>query len=261
MAKGMMFSITLFLLSSLLLALSIIIFNNTQATELRATEFGSTTKIIDLSSSIESSISEIYLSTSGINVEIFNNTVNITEELPNNNTAQLQENLKNFKNFVENQSNIIKLNLNNTNLTIVPTNIMYYGNGSTRLITNPDSADKITLTLDVKNNTIGQITWGNYNAGQKELRIIYKNSTTQIESSNQVDLSSDLQVTLASGSRTDVIITNTNQLSIVLQSNLNNVQVKTSIQLDKIAHAAISDYSTIDYSSLGITKTFKPIIM
>ena len=109
--RGILFSLGLMLLSSVILLLAVLIFHNAQKAEEIIGKLIVLDRVYDLDNSIQKSVSDIFMIKSGISINITNNSVFFEEILPNDNLELLNSSMFGFKNFVEN-------NISNINLTI-----------------------------------------------------------------------------------------------------------------------------------------------
>lgn len=264
MGKGIMFSITMVLVSSLLLIISVIMLNNSNATELRSMEFGIASNINDMSSSIEKSISDIFLG-SEISISSSGNMVNISEPLPGSNLSLINGSLHGFKSFVESESENIIVNLDSLDIIILPSSARYAHNNSlTRIINNFNESKDAILTFDMNNNSVGSINWLSSVSGDNSLTVIYKNSSTSVVSSKLVDFSKGLSIELKSTLREDFTVEkDSGDLIIEYKNNAGAVNLGTSIILKNnvLASAAMGSYVLIDHDAVGISKIFYPRIV
>src|SRR3989338_4964714 len=264
MGKGVMFSITMVLVSSLLLVISAIMLNNSNAAELRSMEFGIASSINDISGSIEKSISDIF-SDSGLSVSGSGNAVNISESLPSSNLSSVNESLNDFKSFVESESGNVAINIDSLDIIVLPSSIRYVQNSSlTRLINNFNESKDAVFTFNMNNNSVGSINWLSFSSGSNSLTIVYKNSSTIVVSSKLVDFNKDLSIDLKSGSREDFAIEkDSDDLVIKYKNNAGAVNLGASITLNNniLANAAMGSYVIIDHSAVGVSKIFYPRIV
>ena len=126
--RGILFSLGLMLLSSVILLLAVLIFHNAQKAEEIIGKLIVLDRVYDLDNSIQKSVSDIFMIKSGISINITNNSVFFEEILPNDNLELLNSSMFGFKNFVEN--NISNINLTITNveelpLIVIPQRITY----------------------------------------------------------------------------------------------------------------------------------------
>jgi len=82
MKKGVLLTIGMLFLSSIVLSLAVMLFHNTQGTENRFAELSLYDRLYDLDSSIQRGFKEIFTRNSGVTLTIENNLVTITETLP-----------------------------------------------------------------------------------------------------------------------------------------------------------------------------------
>lgn len=202
-----MFTITFFLLGTVLLALAFLIFNISQSTERRATEFAINNRVNDLSTSVSKSLSDTFIAQSGINISIVNTTLSIQELVPNPRLTNYSNTVNNFKSFVESREPYVYINnanINSTRLIITPINSTFYNELTgddieKRYITNFVNVNNITFSIYRSDIPVVAIFWEEYTAGPTSVTAIFRNDTTTITRTRNADLTKKFRVTFYPG--------------------------------------------------------------
>lgn len=188
--KGMVFSISMLIIGGLILAFAILIYNQSANSELQANEINLVNRAYDLSSSVGQGIKTIFTNTQPIKIQIENTNNNysiiISESIPNTNMTDFITQINQFKGFIENDTETIKINTNSIEefpILISPYSITYQKseiNNSNIEILNPTSQSNyknIEFTLTVQNPS--SFNWAS-SGGTIPVKITLKNSTKTI---------------------------------------------------------------------------------
>lgn len=161
MKKAMLLTLGMLLLSSLVFALAILLFHNTQGTENRFAELRLYDRLYDLDSSIQRGFKEIFTRNSGITLILGNDTVTLTETLPH--SSNFADETEAFSDYLEETYNIDPaVTISDSALTIIKNELPIYVMPHNILIEHssfPNGNLEITPTnLNVKNYSISLTT-------------------------------------------------------------------------------------------------------
>lgn len=202
--KGMIFSISILIIGSLILTFAILIYNQSTNSELQANEINLVNRAYDLSSSVNEGIKTIFTNTQPISIQIENTnnnyTVKISESIPNNNITNFITEINQFKSFIENDTKTIKINNNSIKefpILISPYSITYKksGNNNSNIeILNPtrqSNYKNIEFTLIVQNPS--SINWAS-SGGTIPIKITLQNSTISITNTKNWNFVENIEV-------------------------------------------------------------------
>ena len=246
MAKGIIYSITTFIIGALILTLSIIIFANSQNTELRAMEINLLNTVYDLQSSLSESIAKLFTNTAGIKINVENHTVTISETIPNRQFKQYKNNITEFKDFIENDNRLVKIDntkINNLPLKIMPYKISYERESldSKKVqIKNNDSKnyyESISITFNIT-GMLGVIIPDEINSGIIPLVIIIQNLTNKITQTINIDISKENEIETENGGAIFNIDIEDGEIEIENEGE-NEVQVIIKLDLQDISKVSV----------------------
>jgi len=101
MKKGVLLTVGMLFLSSLVFSLAVIILHNTQSTESRFSEIILHDRLYDLDSSIQRGFKEIFTRNSGITLTLEDDLVTITETLPHPSTLNFAAEMDAYEDYLE----------------------------------------------------------------------------------------------------------------------------------------------------------------
>ncbi len=265
MGKAVMFTITFFLLSTILLAVAFSLFGLSQSTEERAREIATNNRINDLSSSVSNSMAQIFIDKSGLTVAVDNSVVSIQEVVPNNNLISYSESFNTFKDFVESREYFVAIDnssINNTRLLIMPLNGNYYSDSeSKRFITNFKDLTKVTLTVYRSNISVAEIRFPAYTEGSTTFSIVLRNDTKTLTDSRNVDLNQALHIELddSDGNAIDAeVISNLFEIR-----DMQDVSLNITLDLDTTEKAKIfmENTVTVNIQEFNTSKVTRPRVV
>ena len=268
-----MFTITFFLLSTMLLGLAFLIFEVSQSSEKRATDLEINNRINDLSSSASNGISEIFLQEAGINLSITNGAILIQEVVKNNNLDNYSSFYDGFASFVESKEKYVSINrneINKTGLIIMPLNINYYGaaqsDNTKRFISNLKNLNNFSIEIYRSNISVNLIDWKEYSLGSTPTKIIFRNDSKTLTETRNIDLKEALVIGLDDGDGENIEVQLNKAASNLLEiKDLKNEPVALSILLkfntvDSLK-VFMANEVTINVPEFDISKTTKPRIV
>lgn len=257
--KGVLFTISLVMIASIVLALAILNFRNAETTKQRLSEFGSLDRLYSIDSSIAIGFKELFNAYSGINITVNNDQdVTFEESLPNNNADNFEANLDNYKNYIENQDSNVILNIgelkNELPLIIFPNNITYKHNsfGSNQIIINPKEINFNKYYVEIEPSfAIDSCSWST-SPGNLEFELDINEPSC--DKARNIDPSQNNLIDINNGG---ILIRINN--SLYIENNLDAVNVKTTISLDEIPEEKIEVFAgreviNINYENLNISK-------
>jgi len=242
MAKGIIYSMTSFIIGALIITLAMLIFNSSQNTELRATEINLLNGIYDLESSLSESISTLFSNTANIDIKIQNNTITIEDIVPNIQLEQFKNNLTQLKSFVEEDNSLVNIDLSQIDklpLQIKPYSIVYERdilNNKKIQLKNNDVNNYYTLISITLNTTgiLGIISAEEITPGIIPLTIKLQNSTSFLTQNFSVDITKENEIKTEEGAIIFEIETE-NGIITIENKALNVVQVTTKLELQDIS--------------------------
>ena len=256
MKKGVLFTASLVIMVSLVLAIAILNFKTNETNKERLAELGSLERLYSLSNSIESGSKEIFNAYSGFNISINDEEIVFQENLPNNNADLFKNNMEKYKNYIESKDNNIKLNIDNLknelSLIIYPHNIIYKHNsfGGNKIIINPSEINFNKYYVEIERNfSISSCQWNTFPGNLNfELKINQPNCDSQ----RQIDPNKDNLITI----NNNLFIKINKNLEI--ENNLDKIKVKTIITLNEIPNertiVSSDKIISINYQDLNISK-------
>src|SRR3989344_4095493 len=172
MKKGILFTLSLVIIVSLVLALALLNFKNVQISKERLSETGSLERLSSLSNSIATGFKTIFNAYAGINVTRDNQSVSFEESLPNNNVAIFNSNLDNYKSYLESQDKDIVLNVTmlkqDLPLTVLPYNLIHKHTpfGGDTMVFNPSQSNYNKYKIEIEPAfAITSCVWNTYPGG------------------------------------------------------------------------------------------------
>ncbi|MFH1317273.1 MAG: hypothetical protein ABII01_07165 [Candidatus Woesearchaeota archaeon] len=128
--KAVLFTLGLTFVSITLLSFAVLIYKHAESSKTRLSELGFSERLYNLDLSIQRSLSDIFIQSSGIDIDISGNIININETIPNNMNATIYLALDNFVNYSESNSDLLSINtsvfLPKVEIMIMPHNISYH---------------------------------------------------------------------------------------------------------------------------------------
>jgi len=127
--KGIFYTIGFFLLTGIILSLSVLTFKNSNFSQDRFNEIIVLDRVYETEVSMAEGFRDIIRIKSGLSANIIGTSIKFTDMLPNNNKNEFEQELEKYKLFLENNfSVIVDVNSLKTNmaLTVKPHEIKYY---------------------------------------------------------------------------------------------------------------------------------------
>ncbi len=274
MGKGVMFTISFFLMATLIIGMGMLIFKVGQSTEVRELELSIENRIYDLSTSIGKTMGDMLLTRSGVNVQVQDNSVRFTENVINNKLADYVADANEFKTFVEEREKTVKLNINEigkTRVKIQPYGALYHNDGLTpseyRFIDNVTDVSNVTVTVTTQ-GPANSVVFTEFSSGSTSFRVILRNPEGEYSDIKNVDINSNIKVNLVEKAAPfDAILleVTSNNLKIGRFENIPEGSYNLDIYLgyansDKVK-AYMEDTFSIDFQNFNVNKTTKPRIM
>ncbi len=205
MGKGVMFTLIFFLLGMSLLGLTLLILNLNQSNDNRALEFALSNRINDLSGSVSNGLKTNFLQYSDISINLNNNQLEFQQVLTSNKTNNYINGFNGFKSFVESKESSVKIdntNIDNLNLHISPLSMNYYFDNisSKIMISNFSNVTNFTLLVYKSNIKLNGIIWRTVSNGSVSFTIIFKNDTSSLQQTKDINLNQLLDFSLDGGS-------------------------------------------------------------
>ena len=235
--RGIFFTLGLFTFVLIVFTLSVLIFTHQESSKERLGELGILDKVYNLDSSIQNGIRKIFYGSSGISITNDENIITIEENLPYIYYNTFNTKLDGFKSFVEGKENYVNLNVseveNTLPLEIFPYDIIYkhnnYGWDIISIKYNNINFDKIEFILDIGESVLSCV-WS-YNGGGTDLRVkVVGNDLSECDITNSIDFNLDNSVNINGGN----VLINTSNNIIDVQNNINPINIKTVIHLNRI---------------------------
>lgn len=203
MGKGVVFTLIFFLLGLTLLGLTLLILNLNQSTDNRALEFALANRVQDLSDSVSNGLKTLFLQYSDIFVYVNNNQIGFQETLTSNNTGNYVSGFNGFKYFIESKEPYVKIDnssVGDLKLYLSPVNMNYYFdvNTSKIIINNFTNVSNITISVYKSNINIGGIIWRSVSNGSVSFTVLFKNDTSSLQQTKNIDLKQVLDLSLDS---------------------------------------------------------------
>ena len=258
MKKGILFTLTVVLIASLVLTIATLNFKNIQKSKDRLAEIGSLDRVSSITNSISNGFNKLFYVYSKINVTLSNQTITFEEYLPNNNASIFKSNLDLYKNYIEREDSNLILNINTLKsempLVILPYNITYKHNsyGGNKILIIPEEVNFNKYYLEIQNISIASCTWNTY-AGNFTFQL-YTNNVL-CDNTRSIDLTKNNSININSGG---ILIYINDTLTV--QNNGAAIKLKTSITLDNIENERITvkSYNNIinlNYISLNLSRS------
>ncbi len=129
--KGMLFTLVLTILATIVLSFAIISFHNVEKSRIQMAELSSIDRLYNLDNSIQTGFSKIFHNKSGISVSINETTVTFEERLPNQNPT-FNNKITSYEDYIESNYENIEIDtsslINELPLVIMPHNITFSHN-------------------------------------------------------------------------------------------------------------------------------------
>jgi len=258
MKKGVLFTLSILLIVSLVLAIAILNFKSVQKTKDVLSEVGAVERVYNLGTSVANGFKEIFNAYSGINLTLVNETITFKEFLPNTNTALFKNSLDNYKVYVENEDNNTKLNINTLKnelpLLILPHNITYTHSsfGDKRIIVDPNKINFDKYYVKIENFITTSCNWNTY-PGTFQFQLETDNPTCN--NIQNIDITQNNLININNG----IILIYINK-TLIIENNGASAYITTSINLNKTNHDRITieskpDIINLNYSDLGVSRT------
>lgn len=272
MAKAVMFTITFFLLGTILLATGFLLFDTAQSTEKRATELSINNRVNDISTSVSKGIADLFLSKSGINISINQNIINIQERVPNSNLEDYENSTNNFKSFVESRERYVEIDnssIEETILEIVPMNVTFYNDNADedadiRFISNFVNIESIMIEIYNPNIPVGNIIWTEFVPGNTSIIITFRNDTKTLTDSKSIDIAEDFEVKLAIAPDVDDIEIELEEDHLLKISDLNYdtiLDITIEFNTTETLKLFLNGLVRVNVPEFNITKITKPRIV
>ncbi len=278
MGKAVIYTITFFLLSTILLGLSFLLFQVSNTSEELSTQLSVNNRINDLSTSISNSMSTIFISKSGINISVVNNTISFQEIIPNNYLSNYTNSIDDLKTFVENRENFVTIDNNNidtTQLLIMPVNGAFYNENSgadqdKRFITNFVNIEELDLYVYGANTPVESIFWQEFKAGNTKVIATFENGTKKISQTRYADLVGDgsgdeFRVTFYMGAGEDddmdIEVRDGNLLKVFDFRYDTLLNMTITYDTDETLKVYMDNKVTVDIPEFNITKVTRPRIV
>ena len=256
MKKAVLFTVSLIMISSIVLALAILNFSSAEKGKERLAELGSLDRMYEVSNSISYGFKQIFNYYSGINVTLNNLEVTFEENLPNNNDDNFDNIVQDYKNYIESDDSNIKLNINelieDLVLTINSYNITYKHDpfGSSKILVNRDQVNYNKIYVEIQPGfSINSCTWSTSPGS-----LVFQLKTNDAQCDDTVNLD-ESQNNVININNNGLIITINNGL--LIENNLAASKIITKITLNDIDEkitVSANDVIDISYNDLNISK-------
>ncbi|MEM4244848.1 MAG: hypothetical protein QW404_00880 [Candidatus Nanoarchaeia archaeon] len=199
MKKGVMITLGMFFLASVVFSLGILMFHNTKSLNDRFGELALFDRLYELDSSIGMGLRRIFDYRSGLAVDVYNESVVFTETLPR--SSNFGNVMDQFKSYVEDNYNVSPKVVfdssvyssvkNKLTLNVEPKGIVYTHDafGDEEIMVSPQSVDDvksyvITITSTAQSATI---TWNYVSSGSMPFTIKVEHSSGSLSSTVNVN--------------------------------------------------------------------------
>jgi len=273
--KGFFYSLSSFVLASIVFVLAFIIALNVNQSDERLRESLTLDTVNDLGNSIENVIAKITDKYFPLNIIIEENKVTILDSLGND-FAIYNTQMNNFKTFVESTESRINLSYSNFGddtftLLILPHNVTYFhkmttsGTGGRRIEINDGFfIENYTITIieecGVCTPPVRNIRWDTLTAGDVNFKVQIKNNTGGIlaEKDEDINLSglNEIVVRNIPGGNIDIEIENYDMTFNYKGGHIDTVQLESELIFEDLGDISVvyADSSLlINYSKLDTT--------
>lgn len=276
MKKGVMITLGMLLLSSVVFSLGILIFHNTASLNDRFGELALFDRLYELDNSISSGMKTIFEDKSGITIVKTNNSVEFSEHITR--STSFGSVVGSFVSYLENAYEVSpKVVFDNSTISTVksslplyvePNGLVYTHNtlGGSQILVNPQSInDVISYDVGVTSTaSSASINWPQLTSGSLavSLRVVYSGGT--VTDSKNIDPTSNNQATVTltypgPDVRT-VTLGISNPAALTLNAGTNSIDVSTNVTMDIDEEEQITvifpgDLYTITFPESNLTKT------
>ena len=251
MKKAVLFTVSLIMISSIVLALAVLNFTNAQRGKDRLAEFGSLDRMYEISNSIAFGFKQIFNDNSGINITLNGLEVTFEENLPNNNDDTFSNMVQGYKNYIESEDANIRITIDELKedliLGIHPYNITYghdpFGGNKIIVKTEQINYNKYYVEID-PGFSINSCTWS---TSLGSLVFQLKTDDAQCDDTVSIDESQNNIININNGGliitiNNGMIIENNLAASkIITKISLNNINEKITVSADNIINMSYND--------------------
>lgn len=280
MKKGVMITLGMLLLASIVFSLGVLVFHNTAYSNERFAELALFDRVYELDSSVSSNLKRIFEYESGMSVTVKNNSVELGETIPR--TTNYASVMENYRDYIENTYNtslVLKFDnsvfnsvKNQMPLLIKPHGILYThdvsGDSDWISITPESTTSVLNYTFKI-NTTADAITMSWYTTpGGKTITVTANYKNGQVTQTNAVAMTGVIAVNMTytnpPAQADGIMLLLLPPESITVSRGTNHVGVETVLALN-----AASDQTTVSYpdnmynitfQDSNITKTSTPRI-